>query len=117
MTSLKDPAGQVPVNDRITTDSTGRVTILPAYQEFYRKAFARAGLNLDQYLKDKATFVTGLRVLNQAKMDALEALEAEHLASLDRTTRDYVEAVQKGDASGKQSAARALQRRKAFRVV
>lgn len=117
MTTIEDPAGKVPVSDRITLDATGRVTVLPIYHDFYRKAFARAGLNLDQYLRDKATFVAGLRVLNQIKMDALDAQEPEHLASLDRTTRAYVEAIERGDTLGKQTAVQALQRRKAFRVV
>ncbi len=118
MPTIKDPAGTVPLKERYTLDAlTGTVVLLENYREFYQKAFARAGMNLALYLRDEKTFIAGLRVLNQAKMDASEAGEAEHLARLDKTTRAYLEAVDAGDTQETERLRAIIERRKAFRTV
>lgn len=112
-----DPTGKVPLNDRILIGLGGRVIIKPDYRDYYKKAFAKAGLNIENYVKNKETFVRGLRVLNQLKFEALEAEESQHLASIDAITREYVQAVQSKNLEKTNQAFQILERRKAFKVI
>ncbi|WP_414039303.1 hypothetical protein ACJU26_08730 [Acidithiobacillus sp. M4-SHS-6] len=114
---VRDPTGEVPMEERYTIGPGGRVVLLPAYKDFYIREFGKAGMPIQDYLKDERSFVLGLRELNQRRYELTFVGEDEHLKSLPKIKRDWILAGYAKDWGKMRHLGKIMQRRKTFVVV
>ncbi|MHB1666187.1 hypothetical protein [Thiomonas sp.] len=114
-----DPMAAVPVKDRFLEEpKTGKILLTPAYLVYYRKRFAEAGLNLDNYRANRKDFIQGLRAINAYAGEKLEAETDLHLAQTkDPAMRSAVEALRNKDFAEARRFTEIAQRRKGFKAV
>ncbi|MHB1666186.1 hypothetical protein [Thiomonas sp.] len=114
-----DPLGAVPVKNRFHEDpETGKILLTPEYLAYYRKRFAEAGLNLDNYRSNRKDFIKGLRAVNAHAWAKLEAETDRRLAQTkDQAMIESLAAFRNKDFAEARRLLEVSQRRKAFKIA